>query len=422
MFYDEARIYIKSGDGGDGAVSLHREKYRPHGGPDGGDGGRGGDVIVTVNPKLNTLVTFHRQVHFRAGDGERGGKNNRSGANGTDLILETPPGTLVRDDASGALLCDLTGAEQRFVLAQGGRGGRGNARFATPSNQTPRLAERGEPGVEKWVRLELKLIADVGIVGVPNAGKSTLLAVVSAAQPKIGDYPFTTLQPNLGVVTLDGYTTCVMADIPGLIEGAAAGTGLGHDFLRHIERTRILIHLLDGAARNPLEDWATVNRELALYAAGLENKPQLVVLNKLDLPDGVAWEPLVREAVEEAGYPFCAISAVTGQGVQQLLYQVSALLAAAPPVAPQAVEPVVIRPSAPPEQFQIAREGEHWQVSGAAIERITAMTFFEMADSAERFQRILEHMGISDALRQAGIADGDLVLIGDIELEWQEGA
>lgn len=420
MFYDEARIFVKSGNGGDGAVSLHHETYAPRGGPDGGDGGRGGDIILEVNPKLNSLALFHRRVHFRANNGQRGGKNNQTGAAAEDLLLETPPGTLVRDEATGALLCDLTEPGQRFTLAPGGRGGRGNARFATPSNQTPHIAERGEPGQEKWVRLELKLIADVGIVGVPNAGKSTLLSVVSAAQPKIAGYPFTTLQPNLGVVTLDELETCVMADIPGLIEGAATGVGLGHDFLRHIERTRILIHLLDGAARNPLEDWATVNQELALYGAGLETKVQLVVLNKLDLPDAVAWEPIVREEVEAAGYTFCAISAVSGQGVQAMLYQIKGILAALPPAPLTPLEPIVIRAATPPEYFRVAREGAFWRVQGVAIERIAAMTYFDFEDSAERFQRILEHMGISQALRQAGVADGDLVHIGDIELEWQE--
>ncbi|MCI0396978.1 MAG: GTPase ObgE [Chloroflexi bacterium] len=420
MFYDQAKIYVRSGDGGDGMISFRREKHVPRGGPDGGDGGRGGDVIFVVNPNLNSLVRFHRNVHFRAGNGGHGGRKKMSGANGDSLRLEVPPGTLIREAETGAILADLIVPDQAVVVLEGGRGGKGNTRFATSVNQAPRLAERGEPGQEAWLLLELKLIADVGIVGVPNAGKSTLLSVVSAARPKIADYPFTTLQPNLGVVELDDYETMVMADIPGLIEGAAAGAGLGHDFLRHIERTRVLVHLLDGNATDPLEDWAMINQELALYHPPLDQKPQLVALNKMDLPEAVAWKPLVRERVMAAGYPFCAISAATGQGVREMLYQAKQMVDETPPPQPAVSDVVVIRPEPDEEAFTISRQAGGWRVQGQKIERIAAMTYWEFEATARRFQHILEKMGISEALTEAGIEPGDTVYIGDEVLEWSE--
>jgi len=281
MFYDQAKVLVSSGDGGDGMISFRREKHVPLGGPSGGDGGPGGDVILAVNPKVSSLLHFQRRVHLRAQSGRHGGSSNKTGSAGDPLVVEVPPGTVVRDAGTDELLADLANEGQQVTAARGGRGGRGNARFASSTNQAPRIAERGEPGVERWLTLELKLIADVGIIGVPNAGKSTLLSVVSAARPKIADYPFTTLHPNLGVAALDDFSTLVLADIPGLIEGAHAGAGLGHDFLRHIERTRVLIHMLDGAAEDPLEDWAKINQELALYNPVLADRPQIVVLNKM---------------------------------------------------------------------------------------------------------------------------------------------
>jgi GTP-binding protein len=331
-----------------------------------------------------------------------------------------PPGTIIRDAETNAVLADLTRADQEMVLIEGGKGGRGNARFASSTNQAPRIADRGEPGQEAWLLLELKLIADVGIVGVPNAGKSTLLSVVSAARPKIADYPFTTLQPNLGVVELDDYETMVMADIPGLIEGAASGTGLGHDFLRHVERTRVLIHLLDGSASDPLEDWAMINQELTLYDARFEDKPQLVVLNKMDLPDAIAWEPLIRERVVEAGYDFCAISAVSGENVRQMLFRVKKMLDNAPEPEPFTEEMIIIRPEPDDTVFTISEEADGWRVSGKRIERIASMTYWEFEATSRRFQQILESMGISQALDEAGIEPGDTVYIGDEILEWSE--
>jgi GTP-binding protein len=419
MFYDRAKIYIRSGDGGDGMISFRREKFVPLGGPDGGDGGKGGSIVFITNPNLNSLVRFHRQNHFRADHGRHGNPKRQTGASGKDIMLEVPAGTVVRDAASGDLLADLTQPNQELILINGGRGGRGNIHFSSSRNQAPRLAERGEPGKEMWLTLELKLIADVGIVGVPNAGKSTLLAAVSGARPKIADYPFTTLHPSLGVVTVDEFHTMVLADIPGLIEGAAQGTGLGHDFLRHIERTRVLIHLLDGAASDPLVDWAMINQELALYDIALEEKPQLVVLNKMDLPDAVAWEPILEEEIVKAGYPFCSVSAVTGLGVREMLYRVKQLLDEAVVPEPDLEEQVIFRPPED-ESFYIEREGNTWRLRGQKIERIAAMTYFEFDDTLVRFQHILERMGISQALEEMGVQVGDIVTIGDQELEWGE--
>ncbi len=424
MFYDRAKIYIKSGNGGDGMIGFRREKHVPLGGPSGGDGGKGGDIVIVVNPHYNSLIRFHRNNHFRAGDASHGSLSRKTGAGGETLRLEVPPGTIVRDAETGEQLADLTRESQELIILKGGRGGRGNIHFANSVNQAPRIAERGEPGQEMWLELELKLIADVGIVGVPNAGKSTLLSVVSEAKPKIANYPFTTLQPSLGVVQLDEYETMTLADIPGLIEGAADGIGLGHDFLRHVERTRVLIHLIDGSASDPLEDWAMINQELALYdiglMTGLEERPQLVVLNKMDLPDAIAWEPIIEEEVKKAGYPFCAISAVTGQGVREMLFKVKKMLDEAP--APESVEDagVVIQPEPDDAAFTIEREGFGWRVSGPRIERVAAMTYFEFDATLIRFQHILESMGISDALKQAGVKPGDMVYIGDEELEWGE--
>ena len=420
MFYDRAKIYVRSGDGGDGMIGFRREKHVPRGGPDGGDGGKGGDIIIVVNPNLNSLIRYHRNVHFRASHGKHGGTKKMTGANGDSVHLEVPAGTLIRVAKTGEFLSDMVESGQETIIVRGGRGGRGNSRFASSTNQAPRQAERGEPGQERWIELELKLIADVGIVGVPNAGKSTLLSVVSAAQPKIADYPFTTLQPSLGVVDLGEYETMVLADIPGLIEGAAAGAGLGHDFLRHVERTRVLIHLLDGNASDPLEDWAMINQELALYDRQLASKPQLVVLNKIDLPDAQAWEPLIEERITEAGFAFCSISAITGHGLRDMLYQAKNLLDEAPKPEPIVDEMAVIRPEPDEAAFTISKDDDGWRVSGIRIERIAAMTYWEFEATTRRFQQILEGMGISKALVDAGATKGDTVHIGDEVLEWSE--
>ncbi|RMF43061.1 MAG: GTPase ObgE, partial [Anaerolineae bacterium] len=330
MFVDEAKIFVKSGKGGDGMVHFRREKYVPRGGPDGGDGGHGGDVVLRVNPRLSTLAAFRQKRHFRAENGGNGGISNRTGKSADALVIEVPAGTVVYDDATNQVLGDLTEPGQELVVCRGGRGGRGNVHFATSRRQVPRLAERGEPGEERWLRLELKLIADVGIVGVPNAGKSTFLSVVTNARPKIANYPFTTLEPNLGVAELDEENTLVLADIPGLIEGAHTGAGLGDQFLRHIQRTRVLIHLLDGMAEDPLLDFQQINAELSLFDPALGEKPQVVVLNKMDLSDVQARWPQVEAALQARGVTPLAISAVAGKGVREVLYRAAELLRTLP--------------------------------------------------------------------------------------------
>ncbi len=419
MFLDQAVIIVRAGKGGDGVVHFRREKYVPFGGPDGGDGGKGGDVYLEVVPTLNTLSSFRHKSRFQAQDGVRGGKQNMTGRSGEDLFIKVPPGTIVYDDETGETLGDLTQAEQRMLVAKGGRGGRGNARFTSSRNQAPRQAERGEPAQERQLRLELKLIADIGIVGVPNAGKSTLLASVSNAKPKIAPYPFTTLEPNLGVSELDDETTLVLADIPGLIEGAHMGLGLGHDFLRHIQRTRVLIHLLDGLAEDPLLDLAQINSELALFDPDLAEKPQIVALNKIDLPEVAAIWDKIETSLKERGYEPMAVSALAGTNVRQLLYRAAQLLDQVPPASEIAAMPVYRVPS-DPREFHVQREPKGWRVSGEAIERAAAMTYWEYDQSVRRFQRILQTLGIEDALRQAGVKTGDTVYIGEFELEWED--
>lgn len=419
-FYDEARIFVKAGDGGSGVVAFRREKFVPRGGPSGGNGGKGGDVVLQVNPQLNTLIAFHNQSHFRADRGRHGEGNNRQGASGKDRIVEVPPGTIVREDATGDFLGDLTSPGQTLVVARGGRGGRGNAVFKRSTNQAPRVAEKGEPGEERWLRLELKVLADVGLVGLPNAGKSTLLSVISAARPKIADYPFTTLSPNLGVVTPGDAPPFVAADIPGLIEGAHEGKGLGDQFLRHVERTRLLVHLLDGSSAHPLEDFEAINHELAGYNPRLARRPQLVVFTKMDLPEARERWPEVAASLAERELPHMAISAATGENVRELTLRVAEMLAELPPPEPVEEEVKVYRPLEEPTAFNVEQEDEDlWVVTGKHIERIVSMTDFFEDESVERFQRQLRALGITSALEAAGVQEGDTVRIGDVELEWK---
>jgi GTPase len=411
-------------------VHFHREKYVPRGGPDGGDGGRGGDVILEVRATLNSLQAFRFTTRFEAGDGKGGGTNNKSGKSAENLVVAVPPGTLVYDvsealaDSAGEsqprLLGDLTVPGQQLVVCKGGRGGRGNPHFKSSTNQIPRTAENGEPGEEKRVRLELKLIADIGIVGVPNAGKSTLLSVLTNAKPKIAAYPFTTLEPNLGVAAVDGETTVVLADIPGLVEGAAEGVGLGHDFLRHIQRTRVLIHVLDGLSEDPLEDFLQINSELALFDPGLSKKPMLVALNKIDQPEVLEAWPKLKKELKKRGYEAMAISALARTNVHELLMKAVLQLAELPPVDETEQPMPVYRPVEDPHAFTIVREPDGYRVKSAAIERAAEMTPFGQSGSVRRFQKLMERLGVDKALREAGAQEGDTVYIGEYELEYQE--
>ena len=419
MFIDSVVIEVSSGKGGDGMVHMHREKYRPRGGPDGGDGGRGGDVVLKVNPILNTLNRFHYNQKFAAQAGKNGGPSNRTGRSAEALVIEVPPGTVVFNDETAELLGDLVDAEQTLTVARGGRGGRGNQHFATSRNQMPLTAERGEPGEEFALRLELKLIADVGLVGLPNAGKSSILAATTNATPKIADYPFTTLEPNLGVAQLDLDTTMVLADIPGLIEGASEGVGLGFDFLRHIQRTRILIHVLDGLSEDPVEDFHNINSELDMFDERLGALPQIVVLNKMDLPEVAArFEPL-RGQLRDAGVELLPVSAVSHLNLKEILWKAWRALQEIP------VEPIeetlpVYRSDEDPDAFEIEQTEEGWVVSGKRIERAAAMTYFDQPGSVRRFQKFLAGIGVDKALRKAGIQEGESVFIGDWELIWQD--
>jgi len=416
---DEVVIQVRSGKGGDGMVHFHREKYVTRGGPDGGDGGRGGDVILEVMQTKNTLAEFRHKARYFADDGKAGGPSNMTGRSASDLVILVPPGTVVYDQNTDAVLGDLVASGQRLVVCKGGRGGRGNQHFATASRQAPRIAEKGEPAEEKLIRLELKLIADVGIVGVPNAGKSSLLAALTNASPKIADYPFTTLEPNLGVVELDRDTRFVMADIPGLIEGAHAGAGLGDAFLRHIQRTRVLVHLLDGLAEDPLLDFAQINSEMALFDETLAGKPQLVVLNKMDMPEVQDRAKKVERAIRKRGYEFLAISALARIGLEEVVKKVAELLQTAP--SPREVtEMPVYRAAEDPHAFTITQVPEGWKVTGASIERAASMTYWEYEDSLRRFHHMLVTLGIDQALRDAGVQQGDTVWIGEYELEWQD--
>lgn len=417
MFFDQVKIHVEAGAGGNGCVSFRREKHVPLGGPDGGNGGPGGNVYVRADPHLNTLITFKGHKHFKAQRGGHGRGKNMRGKKGEDVVLLVPPGTMVRDADTGERLADLAASGEKALVARGGRAGLGNAAFASPTNQAPRIAERGEPGEARWLILELKLIADVGIVGCPNAGKSTLLASVSAARPKIAAYPFTTLTPNLGVVTVDD-RDFVMVDIPGLIEGAHEGAGLGHEFLRHIERTKVLVHLLDGAANDPLQDLDKINEELSLFNPQLASKPQLVVLNKMDLPQARELWPLIKEEIEGREIPVCNISAATGSGVREMLYQVLKVLDSLPDQEPAPEKIAVFRPREETNGFTVTVEREGFRITGKRVERLAVRTDWRYEESVRRLQRALEKMGVEKALQEAGVEKGDTVYIGEAEFEW----
>jgi len=429
MFFDRVRIFVRAGDGGDGAATFRREAHVPRGGPDGGDGGRGGSIYLTVDPGETSLRDYRHAHHFKGTPGGRGAGQRMHGKAGHDLILKVPPGTGVFEDESGGLLGDLVATDQTLMVARGGKGGLGNVHFTTSTHQAPRHAQNGEPRDERWIRLELRLIADIGLVGLPNAGKSTLLAALTAARPKIADYPFTTLEPNLGVLDLSDVLNAAdeetrrptIADVPGLIEGASSGAGLGHAFLRHVERTRILVHVVDGADRDPEWSYGVIRDELEAHDPALLKKPILVVHNKMDLPGAAAAWPAFAEARRSQGIPAIAISAASGEGLGELRKSLALLLPDAAELAepPQSGGVVVHRIESVGDSFRVDREDGVYVVRGKKIERLAAQTNFEVEESAERFQRELARLGIDEELRRQGVEPGATVRIGAIELEWE---
>lgn len=423
MFLDEVQITARAGAGGNGAATMRREAHVPRGGPDGGDGGRGGSVYLRVDAGQTTLRDFRYRHRFSATPGGPGERQKRHGKAGEDLVLSVPPGTAVIDLGTGGLVADLVAVGQQALVARGGRGGLGNVHFATATHQAPRHAQRGEPGEERTLRLELRLIADVGLVGLPNAGKSTLLAALTAARPKIAPYPFTTLEPNLGVLDLglDDSRRPTIADVPGLIEGASDGAGLGHAFLRHVERTRVLLHVVDGASRDPQWDHDVIRDELESHDPALLVKPILVVFNKMDLSAAQAAWPEFRDRQHRAGRETVAISADTGEGLGDLRAAVASLLPDADALAepPEPAGVVVHRLEAAGDGFTVEREGDGFVIRGKRIERLAVQTDFDNEESAERFQRELLRQGVDAALRKAGVRPEDNVRIGGVALAWE---
>jgi GTP-binding protein len=430
MFVDEVEIELEAGNGGNGMVTFRKEKFVPRGGPNGGDGGHGGSIVFKVDTNITTLLDFRYQHKYKADRGGDGGSKDMFGKNGGDLVLKAPQGTVVTDLDTGVQIADLDAPDAVAVVARGGIGGRGNAHFVTSVYQAPKFAEKGEPGEHKRLRLELKLLADVGLLGFPNVGKSTLIAGVSAARPKIADYPFTTLVPNLGVVYVEAERNFVMADIPGIIEGASEGVGLGHRFLRHVERTRLLIHLLDVSGmtgREPLQDFDILNRELALYSERLAALPQIVALNKID----VAMDPAEVDAVESAlkgrGYTVYRISAVTKTGVKPLIYDVMKRLEAlrAEAEAAEAAHPKTVHITAPTEEEDRRWEARQvdkqtYEVVGRGIERMVAMTDLENEYAVRRLQKSLDKIGVTGKLKALGAKDGDTVRIHSVEFDYED--
>ena len=423
MFIEKARIFVKSGKGGNGAVSFRREKYVPAGGPDGGDGGNGASVIFEVDLGLRTLMDFKYQRKYVAEHGEDGSKKRKAGRNGEDLILKVPPGTIIRDEATGLVIADLKEEGDRAVVAKGGRGGKGNQHFANAVRQAPAFARSGSDGVEKWVVLELKMIADVGLLGFPNVGKSTFLSVVTKAKPKIANYHFTTLTPNLGVVQTKFGESFVLADIPGLIEGAAEGVGLGHDFLRHVERTKVLIHIVDISGlegRDALDDFDKINGELKLYNEKLATRPQVVVANKMDILEDESIFDEFKNELEGRGYKVFKMSAATRQGVDDVIAYVSELLREAEEIE-LVSEEEMFRPEldeVQDEGLQIDIEDGVYVVTGKSLRRIMYSVNFDDMESLQYFQKAMEIQGVFDRLREMGIEDGDTVRIYEIEFEF----
>ncbi|XP_066381713.1 probable GTP-binding protein OBGC1, chloroplastic [Miscanthus floridulus] len=430
--FDTAKIFAKAGDGGNGVVAFRREKYVPYGGPSGGDGGRGGDVYVQVDGEMNSLLPFRKSVHFRAGRGAHGMGQQQAGSKGEDVVVKVPPGTVVRTSDGGLELLELMKPGQRALLLPGGRGGRGNAAFKSGTNKVPRIAEKGEKGPEMWLELELKLVADVGIVGAPNAGKSTLLSVISAAKPAIANYPFTTLLPNLGVVSLDFDATMVVADLPGLLEGAHRGYGLGHEFLRHSERCSVLVHVVDGSSQQPEYEFEAVRLELELFSPSLVDKPYVVVFNKMDLLEASERWNTFREKLQSEGIEPLCISAINRQGTQDVIHAAYKLLQkerqrmketegwSGPENLNHVSDAIKKERRAPMNEFEVFHnKGTNtWNVVGAGIERFVQMTNWQYSDSLKRFQHALEACGVNRALSKQGIKEGDTVMIGEMEMVW----
>ena len=424
MFIDRARIFVQSGKGGDGMSSFRHEKFVPKGGPNGGDGGQGGNVVLVADRNVNTLVDFRFRRLFKAKPGGKGEGSNKYGRNAEDLLITVPLGTIVKDEETGQIMADLSRDGQQAIVAKGGRGGRGNWHFRTSANRTPTFAERGEPGEERWLRLELKVLADVGLLGYPSVGKSSILRKVSAAQPEVAAYHFTTLNPILGVVDLPDHRSFVMADIPGLIDGASEGVGLGHDFLRHIERTKILIHVLDVSGmegRDPIEDYEKINAELAKYSEKLSRKLQIVAANKIDLltDDSDNLERLMDYMAAKGieVYPICAVS---GDGMDKLLEGVWTLLEEYVEEADETTEEVVYKAQNKPD-FEVTRDTDGaFVITGARIENLVAMTNFDDDQSLRRFQRIWRYMELDKLLQEHGIQDGNTVRIYAMEFEYHK--
>ena len=421
-FIDTARITVKSGKGGNGVVAFHREKYMANGGPDGGDGGRGGDIVVTVNDHMSTLMDFRYKRKYVAGNGQDGQGKRCTGKDGEDLILKVPRGTVIRDAETREIIQDMSQVDS-FVLAKGGRGGWGNKHFATPTRQVPRFAKAGLPGVTRDVILELKLLADVGLVGFPNVGKSTLLSVVSRAQPKIANYHFTTLYPNLGVVYVEEGVSFVMADIPGIIEGAADGAGLGHDFLRHVDRCRLLVHVVDvsgSEGRDPVEDFEAINAELEQYSAELATRKMIVVANKMDIMEDETLLNALRAHVESKGMELFELSAAAHQGTRELVKRIAQELQELPPVV--VYEPTYVEREPEIEvstEFDIQRYDETWVIESPWLERMIANVNFDDFESRNWFDKNLRESGLFDKLEAMGIKDGDIVSLYDLEFEYQ---
>lgn len=424
MFTDKAKIYIKAGNGGNGAIAFHREKYVAAGGPDGGDGGKGGNVVFRVDPGMSTLMDFRYKRKYCAENGQDGMGKRCNGKNGNDIIISVPQGTIVRDAESNRIIADLSELDKDFILAKGGNGGWGNAHFATATRQTPNFAKNGQKGNEREIILELKLLADAGLVGFPNVGKSTLLSRTTKADPKIANYHFTTLEPNLGVVELGEHMSFVLADIPGIIEGASEGVGLGHDFLRHIERTRLLIHVVDVSSiegRNPIEDFYTINSELSKYNIELEERPQIIAANKTDIiQDEKAFEQFKKE-INKLGYPLFEISAATGKGVEELMKFAYEQISKLPPILTYEPEMDIDKGfeiDTSDIGFKVTKDNGVYVVSGSWIEAVGGSVNFSDEESLQFFQRALKNRGVIDALIDAGIKEGETVRIGDLEFDF----